>query len=235
MPEISEFNQFHFTNRGGVLIEFAFSIPVLISLLFFVNDHYRYYELKDKIKSSAYLAAGMIQQLGNTRENKQLIYSDFQQIAYASCLNFFHTTSMFKGKFGVYYNMECYWVKRVSQDNYQFQDCYANTGSSNAVSPSGLDKGCFKISTKTMSQIQSIHPDLVCTKDNDERLLIECSYRKNKKYPDYKKQLGFYILEPGIIKDHQKCDCFFLYQVVIAPKPGLFPAPVTRNKDSNAF
>ena len=57
--------------KGGILIEFAFSVPILVGLLFFLCDHYRFYELKNKVKSSAYLAASMVQQITNNRTNKQ--------------------------------------------------------------------------------------------------------------------------------------------------------------------
>ena len=91
-------------HHGGILIEFAFSIPIIILLLLFVNDHYRFYELRNKIKSSAYLAASMLQQLGNTRTDKQLTSSNLSRISYVSCLNFFHTNTMFKPwSLGIYY------------------------------------------------------------------------------------------------------------------------------------
>ena len=82
-------------HHGGILIEFAFSIPIMIILLLFVHDHYRFYELKSKLKSSAYLVASMIQQLSNTRSDKQLTSTDLAHIVYASCLNLFHSNSVF--------------------------------------------------------------------------------------------------------------------------------------------
>ena len=51
------------SHKGGILIEFTFSIPICIFLLFFVADHYRFYELKSKVKTSTYLVSSMIQQL----------------------------------------------------------------------------------------------------------------------------------------------------------------------------
>ncbi|MBQ7674714.1 MAG: hypothetical protein IJT36_09465, partial [Alphaproteobacteria bacterium] len=67
----------------------------MISLLFFLCDHYRFYELKNKLKSSAYLAASMVQHISNTRTDKQLTVNDLARISYASCLNLFHTNTMF--------------------------------------------------------------------------------------------------------------------------------------------
>ena len=209
-------------HRGGILIEFAFSVPVLIILLLFLCDHYRFYELKNKIKSSAYLAAGILQQLKNTKAEKQLTSSDFQRISFASCLNFFHTDKMFKFQFGVYYNMECAWVKRINNDSYQYQNCYGNTGVGTA--PSDMACNSTNISIKTLAQVKAMHSDLECDKDGDERLLIECSYRI---YSD-ENLLGFYILGPKKVVGtiNTRSPCFFIHQIVITPKPGLFPAKV---------
>ncbi|MBQ7674315.1 MAG: hypothetical protein IJT36_07375 [Alphaproteobacteria bacterium] len=52
----------------------------MISLLFFLNDHYRMYELKNKIKSSAYLIASIIQQVKNTSNEKTLTKDDLKRI-----------------------------------------------------------------------------------------------------------------------------------------------------------
>ena len=210
-------------HKGGILIEFTFSIPVCITLLFFVSDHYRFYEMQNKLKSSAYLAASMLQQIGNTKTDKQLTKKDFANIAYASCLNFFHTNSMFRPwPFGVYYVLACYWVKRINSNSYQWQHCYGTT-STNGTSPAEMNQKCKDIETKTLSQIETAYPDLVCSKDGDERVLIEVIYRKTSGFD--KKKLGFFILEPKVSKpalDNNSNNAFIFY-LVITPKPGLFP------------
>lgn len=164
----------------------------------------------------------MIQQIMNTKNSKQLTHSDLQRISYASCLNFFSTDIMFKDKPGVYYSMNCYWIKRISNDNYQFQECYANTGAGTA--PSGMSYAVYGVSTRTLNQIRDIHSDLVCDNDGDERLIIECAYRWIGK-TQRKKELGFFILTPPrIFGLNKRNPSAFLYQTVITPKPGLFPA-----------
>lgn len=209
-------------HKGGILIEFTFCIPVCISLLFFVSDHYRFYELKNKLKSSAYLAASMIQQIGNNKVNKQLTKKDFANIAFASSLNFFHTNTMFNPwPFGVYYVLACYWVKRVNSNSYQWQHCYG-TGST-GISPAEMNQNCDSVTTKNLSQIEAAHPDLVCSKDGDERVLIEAIYRPASGFN--KKKLGFFILEPKISRPDivNNSNNAFIYYLVITPKPGLFP------------
>ncbi|MBQ7673816.1 MAG: pilus assembly protein [Alphaproteobacteria bacterium] len=76
-------NHKSYHHYGGILIEFALSVPVLITLLFFVCDHYRYYEIQSKVRTSAYLAASMIQQVANTRTTKALTLKDIINVSYA--------------------------------------------------------------------------------------------------------------------------------------------------------
>lgn len=209
-------------HKGGILIEFTFSIPVCITLLFFISDHYRFYELKNKVKMSAYLAASMVQQLGNSKSDKTLTKNDLARVTYASCLNFFHTNTMFNPwPFGIYYAVSYEWVKRINSNSYQFQHCYATTSAS--PSPLGMNRNCDSVKTITQADVEAKNPDLVCDKDGDERVCIECCYRKyNKSFN--KNKLGFFILNPKTFKGIDgMTNNLFTYQVVITPKPGLFP------------
>ena len=74
-----------------------------------------------------------------------------------------------------------------------------------------------------MDQVQKLHPDLVCDKDGDERLLLSCRYRK-KNFT--KSKIGFFFIEP---KSKNNWEDLIAYQLVISPKPGLFPAEVGNN------
>ena len=146
-------------------IEFKFSISICIMLLFFVSDIYQFY--------------------------KKLTIKDFANIAYTSCLNFFHTNSMLSPwQFGVHYALACYWVKRINNNSYQLQHCY---GTTIGISQAEINQESKNIETKTLSQIEAAHPDLVCSKDEDEQVLIEVIYRKDSGFD--KKKIGFFILE----------------------------------------
>ena len=220
------FNKFRVCNihsnshSGGILIEFAFSIPILIILLLFACDHYRFYELKDKIKTSAYLAASMVQQITNTKSDKQLTKKDIARIMYASCLNFFHTNTMFKPwPFGIYYIAHFYYVKRLSSNEYLYQMTYSCFDSGNSPSnvPSVI---CNPLAKVTKSSIEMIHSDLICDKNGDERVFMECCYRKIN---FSKKKLGFFILNPQVVKGVDRCNNLFIYHLTVMPKPGVFP------------
>ena len=169
----------------------------------------------------------MIQQITNTRTNKQLTIDDLGRIAFVSCLNFFHTNSMFKPcPFGIRPSIRTYYVKRINKNEYQLQICYANTAvTDNTSAPLQMDKNCGKLTTQTLSQIQELHPDLSSDKNGDERVLIIYFY-----YPFYfdKSKLGLFLLypKPAYLSWTSSSDIIlgnFVYNLVISPKPGLFP------------
>ena len=203
-------------HKGGILIEFTFCIPLCIILLFFVNDHYRFYELKNKIKNSAYLAASMIQNLGNTRTDKQLTTSDLGRISLASSLNLFHTNAMFNPwPLGIYYVTDCKYVKKVNANSYQYQHSYGSFSS--GISPQKMNKKAMSIATRNEGEILAMHPDLICYNNGEERLLITISYR----YGNFdKSKLGFLLMVP---KNSSYGSNLLQYKFVITPKPGLFP------------
>ena len=209
-------------HKGGILIEFAFSIPILISLLFFINDHYRFHELKDKVKSSAYLAASMIQQITNTRTNKQLTIDDLARISYASCLNLFHTDAMFSPyPFGIHYIVRYFYVKRNNDNSYLCYIYWTSTGNTNVKRAllDGMNRSCSSSGNRTKAQVQRYHPDLVCSNDGEERLLIICYYGATASTNFSKSKLGLFLLDPNFGQDGN-----FSHQLVITLKPGLFPA-----------
>ena len=186
--------------------------------MLFVNDHYRAYELKYKAQSSAYIVASIIQQITNTRANKQLTANDLKHIAYASCLNLFHTNSMFEPwPLGIYYCVDFYWVKRINSDKYQYQVCWVPFITNSPHSPNELLGGVNGVTTMNKTQVASLHPDLICHNDGDERLLIKIFYRKIN---FDKRKLGFFLLDPTTYTIY---DQIVQPTLVIAPKPGLFP------------
>ena len=211
----------HHSQYGSILIEFAFSIPIIILLLFFANDHFRIYELQNKLKTSAYLATSMFQQITNIRSDKQLTSNDIARIAYASCLNFFHTNTMFyPWQFGIFYSIDFFWVKRENENKYQYQNGWGSLERGN--SPLSIAKSGSNTTTKTLSQIVQLHPDLVCDNDGDERVLFVSAYRMKNNFN--KSKLSFFMLNPKMIRDKfGRTEILINYMLVIVPKPGLFP------------
>ena len=94
---------------------------------------------------------------------------------------------------------------------------------STGIAPNDGSMCCWCNSyTKSFSQIQAISSNLVCDKDGEERVIIACHYRKASNFK--KNKLGFFFLEPKTKKGlDSQTNNFFIYEVTIIPKPGLFP------------
>ena len=176
----------------------------------------------------------MIQQVTNTRTDKQLMLNDIRNISFASCLNFFHTNTMFNPwLFGIWYIAHFYYVKRLSSDSYQYQKTVGGTcnGTSkilnkrvnvNGSSINDMITHLYATTTLTQAQVEAMHPDLVCQNDGEERVLIDCVYRRASGFN--KRKLGFFIMNPPNAKAaDNSTDNVCVYPLVITPKPGLFP------------
>jgi hypothetical protein len=171
----------------------------------------------------------MLQQISNNRTNKQITIKDIRNISYASCLNFFHTTTMFDPyPFGIYYVAHFYYVKRISSYSYQYQKSYGATDHSTSLkNMKNIVEGSGDgVSTIRSAKVEAMHPDLICQNDGEERVLIDCNYGKLKWGSEQinKSKLGFFILNPPDVKSVDgRTNNAFVYQLVITPKPGLFP------------
>lgn len=161
----------------------------------------------------------MIQQLSNTRANKQLTVRDLARISYTSCLNLFHTDTMFSPwPLGIFFAIDFDYVKRVGDNAYYYERNWATTDEGNCPQNMDNDKDAHNSSNVnyTKRQIEEIYPDLVCDRDGEEKLLISCYYRNAAGFD--KAKLGFCVLNP-------KIDWYnFSYKIIITPKLGLFPS-----------
>ncbi len=123
--------------------------------------------------------------------------------------------------FGISYIAHFYYVKRLNSNSYQYQKTYASTTGGN--SPNNLNFGFQNTSTMTGSnKIEEIHPDLVCQNDGEEKVLIDCVYRRASGFN--KSKLGFFIMNPPNARCADTSTInICVGQLVITPKPGLFP------------
>ena len=169
----------------------------------------------------------MVQQLGNTRNTKQLTKQDLNRITYASCLNLFHTNSMFyPWPLGIYYLARFHYVKRENGNSYKYYYWECSTGSNAQTVNEGMwSSANLNPVNKSSNEIKELHPDLISQNNGDERLLIICFYGCTKRTYFAKSKLGFFMLEPSWSnsKDGNNYYGNFVYKLVITPKPGLFP------------
>lgn len=203
--------------RGGVLIEFALSIPIFILVLFLVSDHYRFHELRNKLKNSTYLIASMLQNITNTRRDKHIQIKDLKQIAFSSCLNFFHTDSMFNPwPFGLSWYVKMIYVKKTGNSEYKAFQFEIDTGETNYKTIDEISCVCSELTNLT--DPTTIDKEMVFYNVNDEKLFINVAFKSKDTSREVgifnKSRLGLYML--SIQNDT------FTHNFVYTPKPGLF-------------
>ena len=169
-----KFCHYFCSNHGGILIEFAFSIPLILMLLFFVNDHYRIYELKNKCKGSTYMIASMLQNVHNT-DNGFITIEDAKRITYAASLNLFHNNTMFSPwPLGICISCYIYYFKRISSSCYY--GYYYHNETHQGSSPTSMYDSQNKYTYSSASELTKLHPNLVLEKDGDEKVYIKFFY-----------------------------------------------------------
>ena len=81
---------------GAILIEFAFAIPVLVSILYFILDGpgLRLYQLK--LKNTAHFAVNLLQNLTDQREDKFINVNDLKRVTLSAFSNIYRSSLMLK-------------------------------------------------------------------------------------------------------------------------------------------
>lgn len=198
-------------NRGNISIELAFTLPAMLGFLFLILNHYRFYELKSKIKSSAFLAASMIQNITNTRSSKALTKADLRQITFASSLNIFLNNSVFTGDRGATYRLTIKYGKRTSSG---YEGITITCSTANAS----------KVSTITYSGVTSTsnNSGITLPYEGDEGMSVTAELIPTSSTYDNTK-LGFFNFRikafanasmPVLSKN-------FKYEVKLTPKPDI--------------
>ncbi len=70
-----------FFSKGAILIEFAFCLPVLIVLVYYIYDLNRYKRYYSQTEFVGQQVASMIQNISQSREDKTITKNDLQHIS----------------------------------------------------------------------------------------------------------------------------------------------------------
>ena len=72
------------SKRGAILIEFAFAVPVLFSLIYYIHDLHRIKQIHNTLDFCAACAANMLQNISQGRNNKKITRYDCKYVACAA-------------------------------------------------------------------------------------------------------------------------------------------------------
>ena len=122
------------------------------------------------------------------------------------------TNKKVQGKLLYIYIIVC--ICSINNSNYQSQFCWTSTYLGSP--PNAIDRSIGSVETYS-----SVDSDLMGSKDGDEHLKLTVHYRMI----DFdKSKLGFFFLNPKFTRIYgTTLDDIFSSNIVITPKPGLFP------------
>ncbi|MDR2157893.1 MAG: hypothetical protein LBO02_01075, partial [Holosporaceae bacterium] len=227
------------TRIGVILVEFAFAMPVLIALLYYMHDLPRLKQINSRMSFCAYCMASMLQEVSQNRENKKITVADLKNVATSAFLTIYpgkttYPTSLQKfiyGHFldcfvhcvkGVNGNASVLWNKRMCSYNY--------TG----AGPSDIYCGSFTGShwSSMVKCQQNVAPSSICKdltiKNGETKIIVECLSYVDLNYgftdgrpgsTSARERFGFWIMN---IKPRGGTCGYFNQVVIFTPKPGLF-------------
>ena len=130
--------------HGGILIEFAFSVPVFLALIYYLHDLPLMDRWYKQTKFCAHQIAQELQTVSQQRANKKITLNDLRYAKAGACLSLYPGKSMFitssgRSKFG---RIPIYWIHCIRGNSNGTANILWSRyihGIDNGTSPSKLD------------------------------------------------------------------------------------------------
>ncbi len=221
-------------NRGAILIEFAICMPILIILLFYINDLVRIKRYYSQTEFVAQQMANMIQNISQNRESKKITKIDFQNITALVWLTMFSGTTRWSRPLGYWPGFAMYYVKGEENGNascvWRVWSTYENSTSPESNMHWDVGNFSYNLSSvhwKNNSSPSSIHHLLKIT-PGEYKIILEtaiCGHPNVKNTAgasSIKQKMNLYIASPKIYGSDEGFHTCFNSVVIFTPKPGLF-------------
>jgi hypothetical protein len=230
--------------RGAILVELAFSIPVLIGILYLMMDAPKYSRIYYKMKFCSYVAVNMVQYISQERENKIVTKEDMSYIFAIAPMPFFGASnrqygSPTKHQLGYWSYGKLYYIKGTAHNRGKIMWCLDSNchgGTPGSVQPVVMPKCSFSSIAGTFDteyQSGQITPELTIEKD-EVRMLYEISLVSASGVKDSNEEtiwsgsippsslFNFYVLTPGKTFTSSTYYPCFTVVTIFTPKKGLF-------------
>jgi len=226
-------------NCGAILIEFAVCMPILIILLFYINDLMRIKRYYAQTEFVAQQMANIIQNISQKRSDKRIYLPDLRKAFALAWQTVYPGKTLFKTGSGWPLahipHMMVYFVTKDNDSNTASVKwkvrlmTYAQTEPPSNIYASEFssDHGSSTVRYKTGVSSNQIYPSLKI--DTEPKILIEASCltryadyennENNQKIP-LKQAFGLHLIKPR----RNNCSWYMHFNSVIifTPKPGLF-------------
>ena len=226
-------------SRGVVLIEFAVCMPVLIILLFYINDLVRIKRYYSQTEFVGQQIANMLQNISQKRassattdiERKKLLrinLNDVYRINRIACLSIYPGLTQQTSPFplGHWPYVLIYYVKNNKDGTASLMwrsAFYGNTGQTLCVA--GGD-AWSSIRWKTKVTPSEIYQNLKFGSE-DAKIIVEVCLRKN--LSDEKQSFGLHFIKPKRSSYDGNQYPYFHNITIFTPKPGLFYESVIKS------
>lgn len=241
--KLNRYNFIKNSKEGAILIEFAFAVPILFSLIYYIQDLHHLKQMQDRMKFVATEIASILQNISQNRVNKTITLTDIKHAACAAYLSFFPGKTLYNSAFrtsplGYSVSGHIYCVKGLDDGTASVLWCKRWHSAIETYAPASLtiqEKDRFRtlVNLGTNVAPSAIYKDLKIEK-NEIKIIIEAASHcaDNLKLPDGKtvaqsggraKVYGFYIYPfKGTFPDADGGSINFSSVVIFTPKPGLF-------------
>lgn len=225
-------------SKGAILIEFAFSIPVFLTLIYYLHDIPRAQRHKQQMNFVAQQMSQMLQTVSQGRSNKRITWTDIKNAALAAYLTVYPGVSMKPTKLnyfplGFYVEVYVYYVEGDANGKASakwWEGLYYNNLSPAYMTDTKDNSSRFVRFLRGVDPAQ-IHPSLTI-KPGEAKIIVECQLRHTssahfsdgRKCSDvsFREMFGFLFYNPpSLIKstDYKSC---YIGTAIFAPRDGLF-------------
>jgi Flp pilus assembly protein TadG len=228
---------------GAILIEFAFAVPILITIIYYVHDLPKCVRIQERMEFVAHEMVNMLQNCSQNRGDKKITKNDIKHAVAGAYLTVFpgktmYTTSDRTAPLGYVSHGHVYAVRGNGNGTASVLWCIRFHNAYDCPSPSQivLDLPWNSLVKRLTNSIPSnIYPDLKI-QGTELKIIVECTFHYIRvptcgyKFTDgrlcadvsSKTAFGFLILTPPGISDSIRGGSYFHSVVIFTPKSGLF-------------
>lgn len=229
--KLNRYNFIKNSKKGAILIEFAFAVPVLFSLIYYISDLATYKSHIQKMEFCTHCMVNILQNISQQRSNKAITKQDFIYATYAAfnCWfggdlrqygarpnqqNYYYfphpilfcVKGLANGKAKILWLIHPDWYKTPNSYNSPWIRNSADDDTHTAFST-------IKMKLQTEVNAADITPRF-SIKEGEIKMILEGFMFG----PSEQARLGFSILKPRAVNEY----AFYNKVVIFTPKPGLF-------------
>lgn len=244
-PKNNRLNQYNFirkSKKGAILVEFAFAVPILFSLVLYIYDLSKMKRIQSQISFMSNIMVNVIQNVSQNRINKRITQKDLNYARYLAGLVYFpglshYCTETNELPLGICIVFFVYYVKGTAHNKCKV--IWRLDGHSTAKSPDNSPPTLFdgdsdwSIVNSSNGELSSssVYKSLTIEKD-EVKILLELHFNALPSYiasngkpwgnVSLSQRFGLFLISPKSCSKSSSIYSYFNTVTIFTPKPGLF-------------